>query len=209
MYRHTSKMAKYGQIQQLFVFLSIYYKAAKLENESNYLQHDRNKLRSYMDLMFSIELVHRGSFSFQREKKRINFSQILLPRNQFSSFSQPLLLSRSICFCLIFINSQSSHNFKQSWIEKKSLGPSQMSLFLTLLCPNITHFLSRGVKGRSLKEVSRKERKIMLEGPHLSEGRGQCLAYSTNTEDGPQSQHIRVTCCIGQGSPEKQSQQDI
>ena len=37
MYRHTSKMAKYGQIQQLFVFLSIYYKAAKLENESNYL----------------------------------------------------------------------------------------------------------------------------------------------------------------------------
>ena len=71
-------------------------------------------------------------------------------------------------------------NFRLSWMDKKSSAPSQVSLFLTLLYPNITHFLSRGVKGRSLEEVSRKERAMMLEGPRFREGRGRRLASSSH-----------------------------
>ena len=71
-------------------------------------------------------------------------------------------------------------NFRLSRMDKKSSAPSQVSLFLTLLYPNITHFLSRGVKSRSLEEVSRKERVMLLEGPCLHEGRGRRLASTSH-----------------------------
>lgn len=61
-------------------------------------------------------------------------------------------------------HSQPSHNFRHCWIEKKSSAPSQVSLFMTLWYPNITHVLSRGVKVSTLKEVWWKKHLARSEG---------------------------------------------
>lgn len=72
---------------------------------------------------------------------------------------------------------------------RQSSAPSQVSLFLTLWYPNITHVLSRGVKVSILKEVWWKK--------HLSEVRG--LHSASSLHRGTKHwrwftlQHIRLT----------------
>lgn len=74
------------------------------------------------------------AFVFRGRRRKKKFSEMLSPRNlpSLSHFCN-CSLSAGPFACASFLSSpsQSSHNFKQSCIEKKSSAPSQVSLFLT------------------------------------------------------------------------------
>lgn len=200
-------MNKCWQILHLFEFLFFYYKKAKLENERNDRKHERTKLRSYMDLSSSAVSTHRKLSFSEGEGEERKFSQICSPRNLHSPshFLNWLLIGRSICFCLIFIISLTIFSpllTTLGW-EKVFSAPSQVSSFLTLRYPNITRFLSGGVKGRSLKGVGSEKGKMMQALAPLSEDRGPCLASSLHRDAkhwrwSTPAQHSRVTCGTSQ-----------
>lgn len=152
-----------------------------------------------------LQLLHTENL-FPEGSRRKNFHQLYHPDIClvlliFSTATHQLVLFASVSF--LSSHSPSSHNFRQSWIAKESSAPSPVSLFLTSWYPNITHFLSWGVKGRSLEEMWRKKVRRSRVRPLLSIL--AALWYLTL-----RMVHIcitsRVTCCFSQGSPEKQTQ---
>lgn len=196
MWRHKSN-TKYWQTLHLFVFSSIYYKETKLENEK-LPEAGQNEVMEWSALFSSAVRTHR-TLTFRGRGGGEELWQISPPRNLHSlSFSQWLLISSSVCFCLIFIISLTIFSQLQTTLdwEKVLSAPPQVRLFLTLWYPNVT-LLSWGVKGRRLKAVWRKKD----EGTR--EGRGRCLASLLRMVHAIPSQQSDVLHLSG--SPEEQN----